>query len=105
VPVHGKHAAKAALISHKEATMPRTSAADLSHGLKGATFPLNTRQLAEHARQNRAPDDIVETIKQMPDREFGSLADVEHEFSQSQHKGSKPKSGGATQAARKGGKH
>jgi Protein of unknown function (DUF2795) len=70
--------------------MPRTSAADLSHGLKGAAFPMNTRQLARHARQNRAPDDIVETIKRMPDREFGSLADVEHEFSQSLHKGSKP---------------
>lgn len=85
--------------------MPRTSAADLSHGLKGATFPLNTRQLAEHARQNRAPDDIVETIKRMPEREFGSLADVEHEFSRSLHKGGKPKSGEPTQSARKGGKH
>ena len=82
--------------------MARTSAADLSHGLKGATFPMNTRQLAEHARQNRAPDEVVEAIKHMPDREFGSLADVEHTFSQSQ-KGEGPKSRGATEEARKGG--
>lgn len=82
--------------------MARTSAADLSHGLKGASFPMNTRQLAEHARQNRAPEDVVETIKQMPDREFGSLADVEHVFSQGQ-RGGEPKGHGATGEARKGG--
>ncbi len=84
--------------------MARTSAADLSHGLKGATFPMNTRQLAEHARQNRAPDEVVETIKHMPDREFGSLADVEHVFSQSRD-GEEPKTGRATEKARKGGTH
>ena len=82
--------------------MARTSAADLSHGLKGATFPMTTRQLAEHARQNRAPDDLVETIKHMPDREFGSLADVEHAFSESQE-GGEPKGRDATEAASKGG--
>ncbi len=82
--------------------MARTSAADLSHGLKDAAFPMSTRQLAEHARQNRAPDELVETIKHMPDREFRSLADVEHAFSQSQ-KGDEPKSGSATEKARKGG--
>ena len=80
--------------------MARTSAADLSHGLKGAHFPMNTRQLAEHARQNKAPDDVVKTIQQMPDREFGSVADVEYVFSQSQ-KG-KAGSGEATGEARKG---
>jgi Protein of unknown function (DUF2795) len=82
--------------------MARTSAADLSHGLKGASFPMNTRQLAEHARQNRAPEDVVETIKHMPDREFGSLADVEHAFSQSQ-RGEEPKRRGGTGEARRGG--
>ncbi len=84
--------------------MARTSAADLSHGLKDATFPMNTRQLAEHARQHRAPDEVVETIKHMPEREFRSLADVEHVFSQSQE-GEKPKRGGATEKGRKGGAH
>jgi len=82
--------------------MARTSAADLSHGLKDASFPMTTRQLAEHARQNRAPDEVVETIKHMPDREFGSLADVEHVFSESEE-GDEPSSGGATEKARKGG--
>ncbi len=84
--------------------MARTSAADLSHGLKGATFPMTTRQLAEHARQNRAPHEVVETIKHMPDREFGSLADVEHVFSQSRDR-EEPGSGGAAEKARKGGTH
>ncbi len=84
--------------------MARTSAADLSHGLKGAHFPMNTRQLAEHARQNRAPNEVVETLKEMPDREFHSLADVEHAFSENQH-GEEPGGRGATGEARKGGTH
>ncbi len=85
--------------------MARTSAADLAHGLKGATFPMNTRQLAEHARQNRASDEVVETIKHMPNREFGSLTDVEHVFSQSQREHGKPGSGSASNPPRKGGEH
>lgn len=84
--------------------MARTSAADLSHGLKGASFPMSTRQLAEHARQNRAPDDVIEAIKHMPDREFGSLADVEHAFSETQ-RGEKPRERGGTAEASKGGTH
>jgi hypothetical protein len=84
--------------------MAHISAADLSHGLKGAKFPINTRQLAEHARKNKAPDAVIETIKHMPDREFGSLADVEHAFGQSQ-KGGEPKSRGGTEEAKKGGTH
>jgi len=81
--------------------MARTSAADLAHGIKGATFPINTRQLAEHARQNRAPEDVIETIKQMPDREFGSVTDVERAFGEVQPAGERPRKGGATQEARK----
>jgi Protein of unknown function (DUF2795) len=80
--------------------MARTSAADLAHGLEGATFPMSTRQLAEHARQNRAPDEVVQTIKRMPDKEFDSLADVEHAFSESQE--DEPAEGG-TAATKKGG--
>ena len=82
--------------------MARTPAADLAHGIKGATFPINTRKLAEHARQNRAPAEVVETIKQLPDQEFSSITEVEHAFSQSGH--GKPQ-GGATGAAGKGSKH
>ena len=78
------------------------SAAELAHGLKGAHFPMNTRQLIEHARHNNAPNGVVEAIKQMPGREFSSLAEVEHAFSQS-HKGEEPKTGKAADAARKGG--
>ncbi len=84
--------------------MPRTSAADLSHGLKGAHFPMNTRQLAEHARQNLAPQEVIETLKHMPDREFRSLADVEHAFSES-HEGGQAKGHEATGEVRKGGTH
>ena len=83
--------------------MARVSAADLTHALKGAHFPMNTRQLLEHARKNRANEGVIETIKDFGEQEFQSLAGVEHAFSQTQR--GEPSGGGATQAARKGGHH
>jgi hypothetical protein len=65
---------------------------------------MNTRQLAEHARQNKAPEEVIETIRHMPNREFGSLADVEHAFSEGQES-EQPKRRGTTEEASKGGTH
>jgi hypothetical protein len=62
----------------------RTSAADLAQGLKGADFPMNKKELVEHARDNGAADEIVEVIKEMPEREYQSMADVEQAFGQVQ---------------------
>jgi hypothetical protein len=61
----------------------RTSAADLAQGLKGADFPMNRQGLAKQAQQNGASDEILQAIKQMPDRNFQSMADVEKAFGQS----------------------
>jgi Protein of unknown function (DUF2795) len=82
--------------------MARASAADLAHGIKGASFPISTKQLAEHARQNRAPDEVVQTIREMPDQEFRSITEVEHAFSQSHRRAP---SGAGSGAAQRGGSH
>jgi hypothetical protein len=60
----------------------RTSAADLAQGLKGADFPMNKKELVEQARDNGAADEIIQTLKQMPDQNFQSMADVEKAFGQ-----------------------
>jgi hypothetical protein len=63
--------------------MARMSAADLAHGLKGAHFPINKKDLTELARKNGAAKDVLDTMKQLPDQQFASVAEVEHAFSKS----------------------
>lgn len=65
--------------------MARTSAADLAKALSGTDFPANTQELVDRAKKNGAPEEVIQTIKEFSgDREYKSMADVEHEFSQSQ---------------------
>jgi len=64
--------------------MARTSAADLAQALKGADFPLDKEGLKEQALQNGASEEIVQTLDDMPDDEYQSLADVEQAFGESQ---------------------
>ncbi len=88
--------------------MARTSAADLAHGLKGAKFPLNKKDLVSLARKNGVADEVLQTFEELPDADYGSVTDVEHAFHEEQgvseesehgHKGE------ATTAAQKGGHH
>lgn len=58
------------------------SAAEMAKSLGGIHFPADKRDLENHARQKGARNQIIETIRHMPDREYDSMADVEHEFSQ-----------------------
>ncbi len=48
--------------------------------LKGMDFPAELDDLIEHARENDAPDEIIEMLEEMPDREYGSAADVARGF-------------------------
>ncbi len=88
--------------------MARTSAADLAHGLKGAKFPMSKKEIAELARKNGVAEEVLQTIDEMPDGEYGSVTDVEHAFHEGQggdqsHKGGNK--GETTTAAQKGGHH
>jgi hypothetical protein len=90
--------------------MARISAADLAHGLKGAKFPVSKKELAKLARKNGVADEVVQTIEELPDGDYGSVTDVEHAFHQAQSRGGSQsgtggKGGEATGAAQKGGKH
>lgn len=65
--------------------MARTSAADLARALRGTDFPATTEDLVNKAKENGAAEEIIETIRELPeDTEYQSMADVEHEFSQAQ---------------------
>ena len=88
--------------------MARTSAADLAHGLKGAKFPMNKKDLVQLARKNGVADEVLQTFEGMHEGEYGSVRDVEHAFHQGQGGGQSHdsgKKGEATKAAQKGGQH
>lgn len=52
------------------------SPANVSHHLKGIDFPANKDDLVRHAQQGGAEKEVMEVLHQMPDREYGSMADV-----------------------------
>lgn len=52
------------------------SPANVSTYLKGIDFPADRDQLVRHAEQNGAESDVLNIVKQMPEQEYGNMADV-----------------------------
>lgn len=52
------------------------SPANIAHHLGGMDFPAGKQDLINHAKGKNAGQDVMEIVKEMPDREFGSMADV-----------------------------
>jgi hypothetical protein len=63
-----------------------TSAASIAKILKGIDFSANKNDLVKYAKQNKGhtedSDEIIDTIGQLPEKEYNSMADVEHEVGQ-----------------------
>ncbi|MEA5513198.1 DUF2795 domain-containing protein [Nodularia sp. UHCC 0506] len=56
------------------------SAIDISRSLSGIDFPANKQDLVNHAREKKANQEVINVLQQMPEREYGNMADVEHAF-------------------------
>lgn len=52
------------------------SPTDITHHLKGIDFPAGKEDLVKHAQENDADEDVLAIIRQMPDQEYGNMADV-----------------------------
>jgi hypothetical protein len=52
------------------------SPANIAHSLKGIDFPAKKQDLVEHARKNNAEDAVMEILRQMPEQEYHTMADV-----------------------------
>ena len=52
------------------------SPANVTHPLSGIDFPASRSDLEKHAKDNGAENDVLDIIRQMPDQEYGSMADV-----------------------------
>ena len=44
--------------------------------LGGISYPATRQQLIEHARGNQADDEVLRTLRAMPDREYSGPDDV-----------------------------
>ncbi|MHB0775132.1 DUF2795 domain-containing protein [Halomonas sp. WWR20] len=52
------------------------SPANISHHLQGIDFPASRSDLEKHAKDKGAEEDILDVIRNMPDQEYGNMADV-----------------------------
>lgn len=65
------------------------SAAELARSLKGIDFPANRDDLIKHAQRNDARPQVIDRLRGMAQKEYVSLADVEHEFHEAKAKAKK----------------
>jgi hypothetical protein len=54
-----------------------TSPVEIAKALRGISFPADKQDLIEHASQNEADESVMEVLEELPEREYGSMADVE----------------------------
>jgi hypothetical protein len=52
------------------------SAAVIQEFLRGMDYPARRNGILEKARQNNAPNDVLDILNQLPDQEYGSAAEV-----------------------------
>ena len=61
---------------------PSVSASELASYLKGISFPCSKQDILDTARNNSAPDNVIEWLDRLPDKEYNNVTDVEREFGQ-----------------------
>lgn len=61
------------------------SASEVEQFIKGVDFPCAKEGLVEKARSNNAPQEVLSTIENFPDQEFGSPTDVARAISETKH--------------------
>ena len=52
------------------------SPANVSKHLKGIDFPAHRQDLIRQAEKNHADAEVIDELKNLPDEEYGSMADV-----------------------------
>ncbi len=58
------------------------SITDVERYLDGLVFPADLDEIVNYAQDNDAPDEVIDALEQMPDREYSSFADVEKGFNE-----------------------
>jgi hypothetical protein len=54
--------------------------ADITKSLSGIDFPASKQDLVKHAQQKKASKEVIKVFEQMPEKEYTTMREVEHEF-------------------------
>ena len=58
------------------------SPASVEKYIKGIDFPANKQKLVEQAKTNGAPNEVINTLQQLPGDKFNSPADIAKAYGQ-----------------------
>ena len=58
----------------------KASMADVEHAIKGIDFPKNKNEVIQYAKNNKASNEIVADLQELPDRTYNNAADLAQEF-------------------------
>lgn len=61
------------------------SAAEIEKYVKGIDFPCSKDELIRHARDNDAPDEVLNAMEDFPEQEYDSAIDVARGVSEVKH--------------------
>ncbi len=56
--------------------------ANITQYLRGIDFPCNRNDLIKNAKQNGAGQPVIRLLQNMPERQYGSMADVTTSYNQ-----------------------
>lgn len=56
--------------------MARVSPAEVEKSLKGVDYPAKKQDLVKHAQKQGADQDVIETLRELPEEEYNSPIDV-----------------------------
>jgi len=56
--------------------MARVSPAEVEKSLKGIDYPAKKEDLVKHAQQHGAKQEVLETLRELPEENFNSPIDV-----------------------------
>jgi hypothetical protein len=59
------------------------SPANVTQHLKGMDFPASKDDLVRHAKDNGADQDVLDSIEQLPESRYGTMADVMKAYGES----------------------
>jgi hypothetical protein len=58
----------------------QASPIEVQKSLKDIDYPVNKKDLLQHAKKHGASDKVIEVLESLPDKEYTTAADVSKEF-------------------------
>lgn len=66
---------------------------EVQESLKGIDYPVQKKELIQHAKKHGANKEVMEVLESLPDKEYTSPIEVSKEFSESSSRGESSRGG------------